>query len=253
MHDCAHQAFFNTTSFNKFFGRWFCAAPVLADLDRYRTYHLEHHRTAGSEADPDRSNYVGYPVSGTSLKRKFFRDMIGLTGIKIFAIVIKMNAGTVAYQLAYDQNKMNTLLPFSTQLKNIFLGLYPTLLFHMIFFATLKISGNPSAYMLWWVAWFTFYMAFSRLRNAAEHGATPDINDLNPIKNTRTTLAAWWERLFVAPNYVNFHLEHHFLPTVPSYHLPQFHHILKTNGILKDSKIATGYIDVLRDLKITSG
>lgn len=249
MHDCAHSGFFEGTRANKFFGKWFCAAPVFADLDQYRTYHLEHHRTAGSEADPDRSNYIGYPVSGRSLFRKFFRDMIGITGFKIFLIVLKMNAGTVKYQLSYDSNKKSPKIPVGTQLKNIVAGLYPTMIVHAAAALGFILSGHGEAYWLWWVAWMTFYMAFSRLRNAAEHGATIDMNDLSALKNTRTTLAAWWERLFVAPNYVNYHLEHHLLPTIPSYNLPEFHHELMKVGALKESKIASGYAEVLSDLR----
>ena len=58
MHDAAHNALFPDKRFNRFVGRWFFGAPILADLDLYRTYHLEHHKTAGSNKDPDRSNYI---------------------------------------------------------------------------------------------------------------------------------------------------------------------------------------------------
>ena len=43
------------------------------------------------------------------------------------------------------------------------------------------------------------------------------------LRNTRTTLARWWERLLIAPNRVNYHLEHHLLMTVPHYNLPRMH------------------------------
>lgn len=248
MHDCAHNGYFKTTAFNSFFGKWFCAAPVFADLDRYRTYHLEHHRTAGSEADPDRSNYVAYPVPSSSLLRKFVRDMVGITGLKIFMIIIQMNAGIVAYQLSYDQNKKRPQIPLIIQLKNVFKGLFPTFFVHVIAIQIFIFLNHAEAYLLWWLAWFTFYMAFSRLRNAAEHGATANIHDLNPLFNTRTTLAAWWERVFVAPNYVNYHLEHHLLPTIPPYNLSKFHHILNEKGILQNSRITKGYARVIKEL-----
>lgn len=242
MHDCAHDAFFKTKSFNRFFGKWLCAAPVLADLDRYRTYHLEHHRSAGSDVDPDRSNYISYPVSKASLQRKFMRDLFGVTGFKLFILVIKMNAGTVKYQLSYD-GSMQEKVPVSKQIENVFINLWPSISIHTISAYFLGVT-----YFLFWIAWLSFYMVFSRLRNAAEHGATIDPHDLNPLLNTRTTIARPWERLTVAPNYVNFHLEHHLLPAIPSYNLERFHSYLRERGVLDKSKVSNGYTEVLRDL-----
>lgn len=248
MHDCAHGSLFHSAKLNKIFGKWLCAAPIMADLDRYRIYHLEHHRTAGSLEDPDRSNYQSYPVSISSMVRKISRDLIGLTGIKIFMLIIKMNAGTVKYQLSYDTNKKMPPVPWRSQLVNILQGLYPALTFHVILFCLCLTLARPSLYLLWWLAWVTWYMLFSRIRNAAEHGATIVINDLDPLKNTRTTLASWWERLTVAPNYVNYHLEHHLLATVPPHHLKRFHRLLMQQEVLQHSKIASGYFEVISDL-----
>lgn len=248
MHDCAHGALFKSPALNRFVGKWLCAAPVFADLDRYRTYHLEHHRTAGSSADPDRSNYVGYPVSKRSFRRKVLRDLAGMTGLKILVMVLKMNAGTVKYQLAYDGNKKAASISLARQLMNVARGLYPTILVHGLLVGCFALLGRTEIYLLWWLAWMTWYMLFSRIRNAAEHGATPDVHDLDPLKNTRTTLASWWERLTVAPNLVNYHLEHHLLATVPPHNLPRFHALLQQHGALSSSKIARGYGEVIEDL-----
>ncbi|MAC71727.1 MAG: hypothetical protein CMP84_16195 [Gammaproteobacteria bacterium] len=62
-------------------------------------------------------------------------------------------------------------------------------------------------------------MLFSRIRNLAEHAAVPDLTDSDPLLNSRTTLASWWERLTFAPNSINYHLEHNLLPAVPKYRL----------------------------------
>jgi hypothetical protein len=39
----------------------------------------------------------------------------------------------------------------------------------------------------------------------------PKLLDTRPRKHARTMAVSWWERLTVAPNDVNFHLEHHLL------------------------------------------
>jgi fatty acid desaturase len=66
------------------------------------------------------------------------------------------------------------------------------------------------------------------------------------LRNTRTTIARWWERLFLAPNRVNFHLEHHLLMTVPHHNLPRLHRLLRERGGLDGSCIAPGYLSVFR-------
>ena len=248
MHDCSHNAFFHSAFANSFFGKWFCAAPVMADLDRYRTYHLEHHRTAGSDQDPDRPNYVNYPVTKRSLMRKFARDLSGLTGLKVTYLVILMNAGVVKYQLSYDGSRKAEGISFSTQVMNLLRGLGPTLIFHVCLFSLFATLRRAEVYFLWWTAWLTFYMLYSRIRNAAEHGSPIDLFDLDPFKNTRTTIASWWEKLTVAPNRVNYHLEHHVLPSIPSYHLPEFHEWMKKTGRYENAKLAHGYGEVIRDL-----
>ena len=65
------------------------------------------------------------------------------------------------------------------------------------------------------------------------------------FQNSRTTIASWWERLFLAPNYVNYHLEHHLLMTVPHYKLPDFHRMLRERGLLGDANVVHGYRSVL--------
>jgi fatty acid desaturase len=104
--------------------------------------------------------------------------------------------------------------------------------------------GAPLLYLLWVAAWLTTYRLVTRVRSIAEHGMVPDT--LDPLRNTRTTLARWWERLLIAPNRVNFHLEHHLLMTVPHHNLPRLHRLLRERGALRDAVIAPGYLAVLQ-------
>ena len=50
-------------------------------------------------------------------------------------------------------------------------------------------------------------------------------------------LARRLERLLVAPNYVNYHLEHHLVMTVPHYHLPRMHRMLRERGVLGEQRV----------------
>ena len=82
-----------------------------------------------------------------------------------------------------------------------------------------------------------------RVRSIAEHAMIPDPE--SDVGNTRTTVARWWERLLIAPNYVNYHLEHHLLMTVPHYNLPRMHRLLRDRGVLGDACVTHGYPGVL--------
>ncbi len=56
---------------------------------------------------------------------------------------------------------------------------------------------------------------------------------------------SWWERLLLAPNRVNYHLEHHLLMTVPHYKLPRLHRMLDERGLLDGALVTRGYRAVL--------
>jgi fatty acid desaturase len=52
----------------------------------------------------------------------------------------------------------------------------------------------------------------------------------------------------LAPNNVNFHVEHHLMPSVPCWRLPALHRLLVERGFYADhpKAIAGGYLDVIR-------
>jgi len=59
-------------------------------------------------------------------------------------------------------------------------------------------------------------------------------------------LARWWERLLVAPNRLNYHLEHHLLMTVPHHNLPRLHRLLRERGALDGACVERSYLAILR-------
>jgi hypothetical protein len=72
----------------------------------------------------------------------------------------------------------------------------------------------------------------------------PDSDD--PLCNTRTTKASLLERLFIAPYFVNYHLEHHLLMCVPCYNLPKVPAILMPGPYAGRMETQPGYLSVLR-------
>lgn len=219
-HDCAHHAFFKNRHVDEFVGHWLVGAPMNISLKAYRAYHLKHHKYAGTPDDPDIVFVKNYPVPPASLKRKFMRDLTGRTGFR---------------------DTMRKIRNFKLS-RN-----YPWLGFHVLLLATLSAVGAPWAYLMWWAAELFIYPAIVRLRQIGEHGTAIDRSQLDARLNTGTTVAPFWQRVFVAPNNVNYHLEHHLLASIPPYNLSRLHRILCERGFYDETDcISRGYVDVLR-------
>ena len=111
--------------------------------------------------------------------------------------------------------------------------------------AILTVTLSPWLYLLWLGAMMTVHMLAVRLRQISEHAAVPDLNSSDPRDNTRTTYTNWFTRLWLGPNQVNYHLEHHLAAGVPAYHLKALHELLKARGAYNDTRIFKGYTEVL--------
>ena len=98
--------------------------------------------------------------------------------------------------------------------------------------------------LLWLVPLLTWMMVITRIRNIAEHAVVPDADD--PLRNTRTTRANLIERAFIAPYFVNYHLEHHLMMYVPCYNLPKLHAIMMRGPHASHMEVQPGYREVLR-------
>src|SRR6202030_1531464 len=121
----------------------------------------------------------------------------------------------------------------------------PQVAFNLAFLAALAAAGVWWAYPLLWILPFlTWMMVITRIRNIAEHAVVPDSDD--PLRNTRTTRVGFIERLFIAPYYVNYHLEHHLLFYVPCYNLPRVHRILSASRRAGRMEVQPSYLAVLR-------
>ncbi len=220
VHDCAHHALFSGTRMNETVGQWLAGHPMNISLPAYRTYHLAHHRHAGTPKDPDIGFVAAYPVTRASLRRKLWRDVSGQTGLRDLRMML------ARFRLAQN---------------------WPWVAFHCALAGGLAALGAWWAYGLWWAAWLFVYPAVMRLRQIGEHGVALDRSQLDPRLNTATTLVSWWERLLIAPNHVNWHLEHHLAGGVPPYRLARMHRLLRARGFYDGfDAISRGYRDVVR-------
>ena len=231
MHEAAHRSLFANRHVNDFVGNWLCAFPIWSDTRPYRPYHLQHHAKNWTDEDPDLPLAQPFPIDRASFRRKVWRDLSGQTGWKRLKATVRRDLGR-----SRGRVKRN----FDAGLE-AFTGVLVT---NGILLGVLTLAGHPALYLLWVGAWLTTYSLVMRIRSIAEHAMVPDPAD--EMNNTRTTVARWWERLLIAPNCVNFHLEHHLLPTVPHYNLRRMHGMLRERGALGQACVARGYAEVLR-------
>ena len=239
MHESSHHTLFRNRKLNDFAGNWLAGYPIYLSADMYRAHHLEHHAKTWTDADPDLPLAKAFPVSKASMARKVLRDLLGITGLKQLLgttyLVVKVIRG---------EEVDSGTLPMRMKRGPAIRMVIGTLCTNLILFGILWALGHPMLYLLWFGAWMTTNNLVARIRSIAEHAVVPDPTD--PMGQTRTVTAGWIERLLIAPNGVQYHLEHHLLMTVPHYNLPKFHAMMRERGLLEGACIAENYGQVLR-------
>jgi fatty acid desaturase len=232
MHDGAHGCLSRDLGRNMALSQWFCAWPIFADTRSYRGYHLQHHAHTQQAEDPDLVLSAPFPITRASYRRKFWRDITGRTGYQQRKAQLLNALGEPGWPLA------KRLAQFRDKLG-------PQVAANGVLWAGFALSGVWWAWpLLWLVPMLTWFMVITRIRNIAEHAVVPDSAD--PLRNTRTTRAGWLERAFIAPYFVNYHLEHHLLFFVPCYNLPRLHRLLMAGPLAGRMEVRRGYAEVMR-------
>ena len=237
MHDAAHGLLFKSSKLNHFFGQWLCGIPMFADLTTYRPYHLKHHKHVLTQKDPDLVLTGHYPIPKSSLKRKLMRDISGQSGItqRTYQLKdsIKQTSGTKIDYSDHFWKKMGRSL-----LCNM-----------MIFFLMLLLGPWWLFFVCWLIPLLTWYQLVLRVRNIAEHAAVEGDNSFQVARSVKANIL---EKIFIAPYWVHYHLEHHLLMWVPCYRLPQLNKFLCENGYKENLKKTVGYLNVLKEVTCES-
>lgn len=235
MHDAAHGGLHTNHQLNYVLGHWFSGAPLGGSLKNYRDYHLKHHKYAQQDEDPDLVLSAPFPITKTSLRRKIIRDLTGQT-------FYKQRANQFANALGLGiRNSKGT----ENRSQNAREAVVPFLIMNATLLIILTLLGYWWAFfVLWLLPMATWMQMITRLRNIAEHAVVPDHND--PMRHARTTRANLFERIFIAPYWVNYHCEHHMFMHLPCYRLPAAHRLLTQKGITDRMEVQTGYFGVIK-------
>jgi fatty acid desaturase len=231
MHDGVHYRLFRGRRLNDWTAEIVLAWPNLISARAYRRNHFAHHRYLNTGQDPDWARRQGdstwvFPKHWARLGLLMLRDLSGLGAIYYLRLALM-------------------LLSKDTGVSRGFLiaryGFYAVVIATLAWFGALHLL-----LMYWFVPLFTWMTVIFRIRSIAEHSAIE--GRAHAYAQTRSTRATLLEHVFVAPKNVNYHIEHHFYPSVPFYRLPQLHRVLMAKSEFKDSvHVTRSYVGVLRE------
>jgi fatty acid desaturase len=199
-HDATHYHVSRNKRFNDLLANLFAAWPIGYSFSGYRRWHFEHHRTVGTDSNPELMMYRIFPKKWSEDARQlklFVGDLVGLGSFE-------------ALVLWHDLMQWRPLRPVWRRVEETFgLVLWPVTAASLIGI-TFGWRVTIVTALLWYGALFTAFFAVYRLRCYTEHIGTESTHRL-----TRPPL---WQRLVYLPADTWLHWEHHNWPSIPLRH-----------------------------------
>lgn len=237
MHDGTHYRLFRNRRLNDWAAELLLAWPHLVTMRSYRQNHFPHHRYLNTDLDPDwlrkRDNAEWrFPQSRASLARLLLRDLSGIGAVGLIKLMSSLSSKDAAAPRAFTLARLG---------------------FYLAAAGAIVGTGGVNIFLLYWlVPYFTWLIMIMRLRSIAEHFAID--GRAGVYAQTRTTRTALLERIFIAPKNVNYHVEHHFYPSVPFYRLPELHALLSSKPEFRAAAhLSRTYLGVLRECLVRDG
>ena len=230
-HESAHYRLYENRWLNDTIGRLVGMMGGVS-MCSYRVIHRLHHNYLYQPQDPDIALHGGYPRGKAYLIKKLLKDISGQTAWKNYAYffgnpAINMDTQVASRPLDDTSPKLRLAALRDRWLVVAFHVLVPIVMF--------ALDWGWYYVVLWVIPLLTLLQAILRLRAICEHGAVTDFS--SPLTAARTNLANGWQRFFIFPHHVNYHLAHHLYPAVPHYNLPKLHAALEQHGILDHAEV----------------
>ena len=236
-HDAAHYRLFPHKRWNNWVAEVLLAWPILLSNQRFRDYHFLHHRYTGTPKDGNRAQYGTHTPEGdltpvwTFPKRKL--QLIGWVLFRVSGLV-----GVIYFMRS--ARRLLTYGSFTYRGLNL---LYYAAALGLIF----TLRGGRLFLLYWIVPLGTWFIMTNLLRIAGEHSAIEPSGSVYQF--TRTTLPSWFDRIFIVPHNISYHLEHHLYPHIPFYRLPELHsRLMQQDSYRQQAHVAASYGSVLQAL-----
>ena len=226
IHEFAHYRFIADKKRSDLIGDIVLAWPLGTTVDAYRKNHLAHHRYTNTDQDPDWT--VKFGTQHFTFPQRWQYALANVIGYLILVNSYR-DLKSIFSRLNKDQDK----LPRDYRLKR--------LAFYVVVLGIIGLFGAWKGLLLYWIVpYFTVLLLLLYLRSVAEHFGSMDYD--SELGSSRTVYPHFWEKAFLAPHNVNYHLDHHLYPSVPFYNLPKLHALLLGNEqYRRDAHITHGY------------
>lgn len=225
IHDFSHYRFISNKKLSEWVGDVLLAWPLFTFVDGYRKNHLTHHRYTNTDKDPDWQIKLGtrhftFPQSWQFAIVNLLGYLVGISSYRDLKSLLTRLSDDEGKTLGYQ------------------LGRFA---FYIAAAFAITILGLWQGFILYWLLPFvTFFLLFLYIRSVAEHFGSMDYE--SELGSSRTVIPYFWERAFVAPHNVNYHLDHHLYPSIPHYRLPELHAALMADPeYAEGAHITRGY------------
>jgi len=207
-HQALHHTAFPSKAWNRFAG-FLLGLPMLVSYSDYQYHHFHHHRLLGTPENREFFNY-GYdrltslkPLLAHLLMLSHYRDV---SKFILWSLMGRLRPGVkreAALRIRTEYCLMGGFIALVTVLSIVF----KAMLFLKVWFLPLLVAIPTHA-----------------LIELPEHwGKEQQIP--NVLINTRTIRAGWFAYWFTNGN--NFHIEHHWLPSVPNDRFRELHKLIE--------------------------
>jgi fatty acid desaturase len=235
VHEGSHGLLAKSRKLNDRLCNWGAAFWTINSVEEYRPTHRLHHRYLGGERDPDRSFYL-VPSRRGALASLMLQDLVGLTAVRRAAGRLSgtsTESDAPASLLARPQlliGKLITQLVILGQFL-LFQGIARGILFYLVF---------------WLVPIICVYPMILRLKTITEH-YDPRLRDPTIVHWTARTSNAGWLQNHLIGAKMEYHFEHHVLPTIPYRGLRELHRRLDQSGMFNQNGqlLSHGYAQFL--------
>lgn len=196
-HEAVHRKFLPSRRWNDIVGTFLCAAPVGSPFGAAQARHLSHHRLLATEEDPDRNLHSGDDKRTRGGLARYFLN--GLLGGYAGMVLMGPRAPQAAARAGSPLRDLASLAVVQGAI-----------------FAVVAVAFDWWIYPALWLAPLATVTALCHLvRSFAEH-AIADSEEAGHANRLVTIRSTWLERALVSPYFMNFHAEHHLLPSVPA-------------------------------------
>jgi fatty acid desaturase len=215
-HDGAHWCLNTNHKINDSITRWFILGPLCMALESGRRNHLLHHKTLGTEADPDRY------IHSLANKNSPTELLLFCSGLATFAKTVRK---VTTVKQPESQNVENE----ASDLKTFLRQRIPIMVTQPIILALIWACHLPLwSYAFLWI--FPIYLnvfVADEIRAFCDH-AVPLVPDDSADPHRLVSFeASWIESMIYSPYNMNYHAEHHLWPGVPYYNRHLVYDFLK--------------------------